>query len=129
MHALFETEIDGEHGAVECWNAGAVEHGEREAGEVAVSEERLGMRAQKVEVELVEEIIRAIAAAHTDDGARLGIGEGFIEIAEALLRRAGKKERAARGGGAWRDAARSRGRAGEKSPRQWPSAMRRRPAR
>ena len=57
MHAVGKIEIRGEHGAVKGWKANLVEQMELDAGEVAVSKERLGMRGDCCEVEAVEQVV------------------------------------------------------------------------
>ena len=48
-----------------------------------------------VQIEAVEKIVGAVAAAEAHDGAGGFIGEGGVQIGEALLGRSGKVERSA----------------------------------
>jgi hypothetical protein len=48
-----------------------------------------------VEVEAVEQVVGAVAAAKGHDGGGVRIGEGCVEIGESLLRSSGKVERLA----------------------------------
>ena len=56
-HAVFEIKIGGEHGTVKGGKSQLVEQVELDTGEIAVGEERLGMRGDNGEVEAVEEIV------------------------------------------------------------------------
>ena len=69
---------------------------ELDAGEIAVGEKRLGMSGDGCEVETFEEVIRSVAAAMGHDGAGLRIGEGRVEIGEALGSSSGEVERLAK---------------------------------
>ena len=95
VHAVVESEIGGDHGAVEGGQAELIEQAKLDAGEVAIGEERLGVFANQFEVEAREQIVGAVAAAHAGDDAGVGVGECGVQIGEALLGGSGEEEWAA----------------------------------
>jgi len=60
--------------------------------EVAVSEERLGVFADELKIEAGKEVVGAIAATDGDDERGVGVGEGFVEVGEAMARNSGEEE-------------------------------------
>ena len=100
VHAVGKIEIRGEHGAVKGGQANLVEQVELDAGQVAVGKERLGMRGDCFEIEAVEQVVRSVAAANAHDGGCVRIGEGGVQIGEAL-REEFRRSRAARAGERW----------------------------
>ena len=95
MDAVFFGEVGGDHGSVEAGEIERVEEGDLEGGEVAVAEEGLGVVAEYVHIELVEEVVGAVSAAGREEDADGVVGEGGVEVEEALLGGAGEVERAA----------------------------------
>ena len=73
--------------------SGLVEQPRLHGGEVAVGDERLGVGADEVEVEAVEQVVRSVAAARGEDGANFGIGKGGVQVGEALGGGSGKIRR------------------------------------
>ena len=61
-----------------------------DGGHVAVGEERLGVRADQVEIEAIEKVVGSVTATGTNDGGDGGIGEGGVQIGEAVFDGAGK---------------------------------------
>ena len=72
-----------------------VEEAELEAREIAVGEEGLGMGGDGFEVEALEQVVGSVAAAQSHDGGGTWVGEGRVEIGEALLRGSSEVERSA----------------------------------
>src|ERR1035441_8990341 len=66
---------------------------ELNSGQVAIGEEGLGMLADQLQIEAVEQVVGAIAAAQAGHHARLFIGEGAMQVFEALRLGSGKVER------------------------------------
>ena len=65
------------------------------SSQVAVSEKRLGMRANHFKIEPLQQIIRAISAAQAHHHPRLRIRKSCVQIGNALLGRSRKKQRPA----------------------------------
>ncbi len=90
VDALVHSKVGGSHGAVEGDEAGLIEEPGLDRGVIAVGEEGFGILANEVEVEAFKQVVGAIAAAGSDDGCDVGIGEGGVEIGEALVGGAGE---------------------------------------
>ena len=95
VHAVGKIEIRGEHGAVKNGQAQFVEQPKLDAGQVAISKERLGVDGDGLKVEVIKQVVRSVAAANTHDGSGIRVGEGGVQIGEALLRGSGEVERLA----------------------------------
>src|SRR5579863_5638782 len=95
MHAAGEIEIRRQHRAMKDGQANFVEQTKLNASEVAVAEERLGMRGDAFEVEAFDQVVRSVSAANRDDGGSVGIDKRAAKIGEPLLWSSGEIERLA----------------------------------
>ncbi len=95
VNAVFAGEVGGDHGTVEAGQVEGVEECDLEGGEVAVAEERLGVIAENVHIEGVEEVVAAVSATGCEEDADGVVGECGVEIEETLFDSAGEVEWAA----------------------------------
>src|SRR5579862_3339544 len=72
---------------MESQEASGVGEVSQQCGDVAVADENLGMSLDLFEIQLFEQVVRAIPSASTDDCSHIVAHEHFFEFAGAATRR------------------------------------------
>ncbi len=77
---------------MERGEAGGVEHPGEQRGDIAVTDKDFGMTAHQVEIEVLEQVIAAVAAARAENSAHLRTLEHCVQFAETAVGRSGEVE-------------------------------------
>ena len=87
---LVTQQVGIEQRAVEGDEPGVTADRQMQRGDVAVADKRLGVAAQQIEVDPVQQARRAVATAQTDDRVNFRVGERGMQVIEANVIAAGQ---------------------------------------